>query len=96
MTRIEWLRIPWDDPRLTSKIDSIEVTKDQLGTIVDGWLILDEGQDKYVHMDTVYARAFSLDAIRYFASSKKINDDRLTFICELPGGQYRYYVETEK
>jgi hypothetical protein len=94
MTRIEMLRIAWSDVALISCIDNMEVTKDQLETIIDGWLVLDDGQfDMQPDASTLYARIVRLKAIRYFSTSKKIDDDRLIFGCELPGKQYRYYVK---
>ena len=95
MTRIEMLRITWSDIALIGSVDNMEVTKDQLETIIDGWLVLDDGQfDMQPDASTLYARIVCLSAIRYFSTSKKIDDDdRLIFGCELPGKQYRYYVK---
>lgn len=94
MTRIEMLRIAWSDIALIGSIDNMEVTKDQLETIIDGWLVLDDGQfDRNPDASTLYARTIRLAAIRYFSVSKKIDDDRLIFGCELPSKQYRYYVK---
>lgn len=93
MTSLDWLRIPWNDPRLISRIDSMEVTKDQLETIIDDWLILDDRQCEYVNSNIVWARAVHLDAIRYFTSSKKIDDDRLVLINMLSSNRYKYYVK---
>lgn len=94
MTRVECLRIAWSDDVLASCIDDMEVTKDQLDTIIDGWLVLDDGQfDKHPNASTLYARIINLAAIRCFSTSKKIDDDRLVFVCELPDKQYRYYVK---
>ena len=94
MTRIEMLRIPWSDVTLIGCIDNMEVTKNQLETIIDGWLVLDDGQfDRNPDASTLYARIVRLAAIRYFSVSKKIDDDRLIFGYELPGKQYRYYVK---
>ena len=94
MTRVECLRIAWRDNALASCIDVMEVTQDQLETIIDGWLVLDDGQfDRHPNASTLYARIMNLRAIRYFSASKKINNDRLVFVCELPGKQYRYYVK---
>ena len=94
MTRVECLRIARSDDALASCIDDMEITKDQLETIIDGWLVLDDRQfDRYPDASTLYARIVRLAAIRYFSTSKKIDDDRLVFGCELPGKQYRYYVK---
>lgn len=94
MTRLECLKFPWSSKSLIACIDDAEVTKDQLETIIDGWLVLDDGQfNMWPDAHTLYARIVNLYAIRYFSSSKKINDDRLIFVCLLPGGNYRYYVK---
>ena len=93
MTSLDWLRIAWNDSRLIPHIKSIEVTKDQLETIIDDWLVLDDRQCEYVNSDVVWARAFHLDAIRYFTSSKKIDNDRLVLINMLSSNKYKYYVK---
>lgn len=93
MTALDYLRIAWSDLRLISYIKLIEVTKDQFETIVDDWLILDDGQCQYAKSNIVYARAFHLDAIRYFTSSKKIDDNRLVLINILSNNRYKYYVK---
>lgn len=96
MTRLEQLTMSWGDYRLLSYIDCVEVTKDQLETIIDDWLILDEGQfDVYPDAHTLYVRKFHLNSIHHFSTSKKIEHDRLIFVCELPDGHYRYRVKEE-
>lgn len=96
MTRLEQLTMSWSDRRLLWYIDCEEVTKDQLETIIDDWLILDEGQfDMYPDATTLYVRKFHLNSILFFSSSKKIVHDRLIFIDELHGGYYRYLVKDE-
>lgn len=96
MTRLEQLTMSWSDHRLSWYIDCEEVTKDQLETIIDDWLILDEGQfDVYTDATTLYVRKFHLNSIYFFSSSKKIVHDRLILIDELPGGYYRYLVKDE-
>lgn len=96
MTRLEQLTMSWSDHRLSWYIDCEEVTRDQLETIIDDWLILDEGQfDVYPDATTLYVRKFHLNSIYFFSSSKKIVHDRLIFIDELPGGYYRYLVKDE-
>ena len=94
MTNLECLKMPWYAKSIRYLIDNMEVTKDQLETIIDGWLVLDDGQfDMYPDASTLYARIVHLSAIQYFSVSKKINDDRLIFGCELPDKQYRYFVK---
>ena len=94
MTKLECMRILCRESDIKNYIHISEVTKDQLETIIDGWLVLDDGQfERYPDADTVYARKISLDIIRYFSVSKKINDDRLDFCFTLPDGSYRHYVK---
>ena len=97
MTRIDQLTMSLCNKRLLVYIDCVEVTKDQLETIVDDWLILDEGQfNQYPDATTLYVRKFHLNAIRFFSSSKKIEHDRLECVCDIPGGYHRYYVKEQK
>ena len=94
MTNLECMRKSWYESDINYCIDISVVTKDQLETIIDGWLVLDDNQfEMYPDADTLYARKVNLDIIRYFSTSKKINDDRLYFVCTLSDGNYRYYIK---
>ena len=67
-----------------------ELSKEELETIVDGWLILDEGQfDLYPDADKLYVRRIRLSYVSAFTSSKEINDERLHLIGKTENG-YRY------
>lgn len=94
MTKLECMRRLCRESDIKNYIYTTEVTKDQLETIVDGWLVLDDGQfEMYPDANILHAKKISLDIIRYFSASKKINDDRLKFCFILPDGNYRYYVK---
>jgi hypothetical protein len=92
MTQILKLKYSWDSPVLSDLIDCIKVTKDQLETIIDGWLILDEEQfENYPNREELYVRKFHLSAIDVFFSTRPINDERLFLISQTPYG-YKYFV----
>ena len=96
MTKLECMRRLCRESDIKNYICTSEVTKDQLETIIDGWLVLDDGQwEMYPDANTLYARIMSLDIIWYFSASKRINDDRLEFCFILPDGNYRYYVKED-
>lgn len=93
MTQILKLKYSWDSPALKVAIDCIKVTKEQLETIIDGWLILDEEQfENYSNREELYVRKFHLSAIDIFSSTRPIEDDRLYLISQTPFG-YKYLVK---
>ena len=80
-------------PDIKDYICVSKVTKEQLGTVVNNWLILNDGQlEAYPNINILYARKIKLDVIRYFTSSIEINNDKLICISR-PNGNYRYYVK---
>ncbi len=92
MTQILMLKYPWDSPLISASIDCIKVTKDQLETIIDDWLILDEEQfENFPNREELYVRKFHLSAIDIFFSTRPINDERLFLLCKTPFG-YKYLV----
>ena len=92
MTELLKLKYSWGSPRLSDAIDSVKVQKKQLETIVDDWLILDEGQfERCPHESELYVRKFHLSAIDIFSSTKPIEDDRLFLISQGSFG-YKYLV----
>jgi hypothetical protein len=94
MTRLECFRTPYGYEDIRYSICVSEVTKEQLETIINGWLVLDDGQfDMWPDHAKLYARKINLDMVRYFSASKKINDDRLRYCFTLPDGTHRYYVK---
>ena len=92
MTQILKIKYSWDNPRLTHLIDVVEVTREQLETIIDDWLILDEEQfENYPNRELLYVRKLHLSAIDIFFSTRPIEDNRLFLISQTPFG-YKYLV----
>ena len=93
MTQIIKMKYSWNNPILVNLIDNIKVTKEQLETIIDDWLILDEEQfENYSNREELYVRKFHLSAIDIFFSTRPIKDDRLILISQTPFG-YKYLVK---
>lgn len=96
MTQILKLKYSWNDPALFDLIDSVKVTKDQLETIVDDWLICDEEQfENCPNRDELYVRKLHLSAIAYFCSTRPIEDTRLHLLSQTQFG-YKYLVKENK
>lgn len=92
MTRILKLKYPWGSPTLSDSIDCMKVTKDQLETIIDGWLILDEEQfENFSNREELYVRKIRLSVIDVFFSTRPIDDERLFLISQTSYG-YQYLV----
>ena len=89
MTKILKAKYSWNDSVLADLIDTIEVTKEQLETIVDNWLILDE---EHFENYPSYVRKIHLAAISVFSSTRPIEDDRLALISQTQS-EYRYLVK---
>ena len=85
MTRLEVLTYPWSSKTLCNSFDYIVVREDQLETILDGWLILDDGQFvENPETTELYARRVWLNSIEVFSTTKRINDDRVILINDYP------------
>ena len=92
MIQILKLKYPWDNPILIDFIDSVEVTKDMADSIIDNWLICDEGQfEQYPNRMKLFVRKFHLSIIEIFCSTRPIKDERLRLI-DKTSSAYKYLV----